>query len=156
RPRCPTPSRRRLLALAHVQRRQIAERHARRERMACLVADAILVVGGGVADGIEPLDRVVALMQDLRGAVGQETGGGERARMESQSVERRLGDRPEALIVALALGRTDRPALLAAMKILVDAGRGERIESTHRLVEPVRIDAERASKLGDAGAAADP
>jgi hypothetical protein len=48
--------------VAHVQSRQIAERHARRKGVAGLVADAILVVGRRVADCIEPLDRVAALI----------------------------------------------------------------------------------------------
>src|SRR5258708_5815029 len=80
--------------VAHMPGRQIAERHARGEGVAGLIPDAILVMGRRVADCIEPLDRVVALMQDLCVAVSEEASGRKGAGMEAQSVERRLGDRP--------------------------------------------------------------
>ena len=68
-------------SVAHMPGRQIAERHARGEGVAGLVAYAIFIVGRRVTDCIEPLYRVMALMQDLCGAVGEESSGREGARM---------------------------------------------------------------------------
>jgi hypothetical protein len=55
-----------------MEHRQIPERHTRSERMAGLIADTVLGVGGDVADSVQTGDRVSALVDDLSMDVGKQ------------------------------------------------------------------------------------
>src|ERR1700716_3176960 len=164
RPGGETASARSLIQPRHMPCREISERHGRAERKAGLIANAIFRVHRIVARGVETRNRHVAMIDDLRVAVGDEARRREGARMQLYAVERRDAQGPEARIDVALVGPGrlplillgERPGCRAAREIIVDALAGKSIETLDRLGQAGGADAQQAGKLVDAVGARHP
>src|ERR1044072_7267307 len=102
--------------------REIAERHGRRERKPCLIADLMLSRRREIARCVKPGDWPAPLVDDLAVAVRKQPDRGRAGRMQLNSIERRLLDGAEAgTAAARRLGGGKLPLVLAAAEIGVRA-----------------------------------
>src|SRR3982074_773525 len=156
-----TASARPLIQPRHMPCREISERHGRAERKAGLIANAIFRVHRIVARGVETRNRHVAMIDDLRVAVGDEARRREGARMQLHAVERRDAQCPEARIDVALVGPGrlplillgERPGCRAAREIIVDALAGKSIETLDSLGQAGGADAQQAGRHVAAGGA---
>ena len=131
---------------------EIAERHAGRERIAGLIADAIFEMRGGVADGVEFRNAGAMRIHRLRVLVDANAAARhEHARIEPQAVEWRLLERAEASIGRIAafdcVALRQAPFLLAPVEIPVDALARKAVEARNGLVQALRRNAELVRKF---------
>src|SRR4051794_33276073 len=85
----------RLVQSRHVPSCEIAKGHTGSEREAGLIADAVFRVDRVVPGGVEAGDRHLSLVDNLGTGIGDETAGGEYARMQLDAVEWRDAQRTE-------------------------------------------------------------
>jgi len=89
--------------------------------MAGLVANTVFGVGGGVTNGVQPWNRVSALVDDPSMDVSKQARRGERAGMQLQTVEWRNLNGPKTGVFDLLARQwcTRAPLLASSTKVIV-------------------------------------
>ena len=133
------------------------EDHRRAERRARARVDRAEDRGRGVAGGVQPRDRRAVLAQHPAGRVGDQAAlGAEVGEDEAGREVRRRVERGQRLVGSVAAGEERVVLVLAAVELLVDAGRGVAVEPLDRLDQRVRRKPGRRGQLARCVRGADP